>query len=315
MKTSALFQEYIWLVNTIWRARRITFEEINERWVETEMSGRVELARSTFNRHKDAIEDMFGIYIDCDRQNGYKYFIGNEEVLRGNSVQNWMLSSLSVNNIISESLSLQKRILLEPIPMGNEYLEKVIEAMKRSVRIQILYRKYGTEQPKELNFEPYCLKLFKQRWYVLGHFHREVKDGPDIDYFGTFSFDRILSLELTTTKFEIDPSFDAEAYFSECYGVMANDDTRPVKIVIRVFDYERFYLKDLSIHHSQHEIGRGEDYIDFELFVRPTYDLEKHLVSLGDQVKVLSPQWLADEIAQIHYDAVCLYDPEMGEDE
>ena len=141
MTIPAKFKEYIWLVNTIRKARRITFAEINERWLETDMSGGVDLARSTFARHKDAIEDIFGIYIDCDRQNGYQYFIGNDYVLREDSVQNWMLSTLSVNNVISESLSLQDRILLQPVPTEGEYLKTVIDAMKKSVRIAVDYRK------------------------------------------------------------------------------------------------------------------------------------------------------------------------------
>lgn len=180
MNIPTKFKEYIWLVNTIRKARRITFAEINEQWLETEMSGGVDLPRATFNRHKDAIQDIFGIVIDCDRQNGYKYYIYNERVLREDSVQNWMLSTLSVSNIISESLSLQNRLLLEPVSYESQYLPKVIEAMKRNVRIAIKYRKYGDDEPRDLNFEPYCLKMFRQRWYVLGHFHRDVKDGPDI---------------------------------------------------------------------------------------------------------------------------------------
>lgn len=78
MKTSERFKEYIWLIDLLKTYGRITFEEINEEWVQTEMSGGVEMARSTFNRHKDAIEDMFGVYIECDRSNGYMYYIGNE---------------------------------------------------------------------------------------------------------------------------------------------------------------------------------------------------------------------------------------------
>ena len=73
MTTLNLFKQYIWLVQTIYRARAITLTEINERWIRTEMSGGVEMARATFNRHKDAIEDIFGIIIDCDRRDGYKY--------------------------------------------------------------------------------------------------------------------------------------------------------------------------------------------------------------------------------------------------
>ncbi len=313
MNTPTKFKEYIWLINTIRRVRRITFSEINELWLDSELSGGVELSRATFNRHRDAILDMFGIIISCDRNDGYKYYIENERVLRESSVQKWMLSTLSVSNIISESTSLHKRILLESVAYESEYLPKVIDAMKRNVRIAIKYRKYGDEDPRELNFEPYCLKLFRQRWYVLGHFHRDVADGPDKDYFGMFSFDRILEMSLTDIKFQIDPDFDAEEFFSECYGVLVNDDTQPIRVKIRVYGYEQYYVNDLPIHHSQREIGRGEDYTEFELFVRPTPDFIRHLIGMGDQVQVLSPEWLADEVCQRHYDALCLYEPEEGE--
>ena len=311
MTIPAKFKEYIWLVNTIRKARRITFAEINERWLETDMSGGIDLARSTFARHKDAIEDIFGIYIDCDRQNGYQYFIGNDYVLREDSVQNWMLSTLSVNNVISESLSLQDRILLQPVPTEGEYLKTVIDAMKKSVRIAVDYRKYGTEKPNHLVFEPYCIKLFKQRWYVLGHFHRDAtKEKPESDYFGLFSFDRVLDMSLTDIKFQIDPDFDAQAYFDECYGVLVDDGTKPERIVIRAYGYERYYMRDLPIHRSQREIGQGENFADFELYMRPTIDLSGHLLSRGNQIKVLSPQWFADEIHDMHLEAAIMYEPE-----
>ena len=314
MKTSFKFKEYIWLVETIHKARKITFAEIQEKWLRSDLSEGVELARSTFNRHKDAIQDMFGIYIECDRQHGYKYYIGNDEELENESVQNWLLSTLSVNNIISESLSLQKRILLQPVPSEGELLKMVIDAMKKSVRIAVDYRKYGTDKSNHLNFEPYCLKLFKQRWYILGHFHREATaEKPQSDYFGIFSFDRIQNMRLTDVKFRIDPEFDAQDYFNECYGVLVGDDTKPQRIVIRAYGYERYYMRDLPVHKTQHEIGKGENFSDFELFMRPTIDFSGHLLSRGNQIKVLSPKWLADEIHDMHLEAALMYEPEEDE--
>ena len=313
MRVPALFKEYIWLVNTIRKAGDdgITFAEINEKWLETELSEGVELARSTFNRHKDAIEDIFGLIIDCNRLNGYRYFISNEEVLGEDSIQNWMLNTLTVNNIIGEALTLQDRILLQPAPVEGDYLKMVIEAMKKSVKLAVDYRKYGDDEPRHLTFEPYCIKLFKQRWYILGHFHRNaIADRPEVGYFGVFSFDRILNMSLTDDKFQMDPSFNAQAYFEECFGVLANDDTVAQRIVIRVFGDERFYVRDLPIHKSQRVIGQGEDYTDFELFMRPTIDLSTHFVSRSFLIKVLEPQWLADEIHHMHMQAVLMYEAE-----
>lgn len=220
-----------------------------------------------------------------------------------------MLSTLSVSNLISDSLSLQKRILLEPVSYGDDYLPVVIEAMKRSVRVAVLYKKYGDEEPRALNFEPYCLKMFRQRWYVLGHFNRKVDEGSDIDYCGVFAFDRIQEMRLTDVKFEIDPEFDAATYFSDSFGVLVHDDTLLERVVIRAYGYERYYLRDLPLHSSQREIGQGEDYADFELQMRPTVDFSAHLLSKGNQIKVLSPQWLAEEIYEMHAESARIYEP------
>lgn len=168
MTTYTKFKEYIWLVNTIYHAKAITFAEINERWLKTEMSEGVEMARTTFYRHKCAIEDIFGIYIDCDKKNGNRYFIGNEQVLREDSVQNWMLSTLSVGNMVEESLSLHNRILLEHVPSGGEKLQQVIKAMKENRKISLTYRRYGSPENDTRTLAPYCVKLFRQRWYLVG---------------------------------------------------------------------------------------------------------------------------------------------------
>lgn len=239
----------------------------------------------------------------------YKYFISNDEVLHDDSIQNWMLNTLTVNNIIGEAMSLQDRILLQPAPVEGDYLKMVIDAMKKSVKLAIDYRKYGDEEPRHLTFEPYCIKLFKQRWYILGHFHRKATaDRPEVDYFGVFSFDRIMNMSLTDDKFRMDPNFNAQAYFEECFGVLVNDDTVAQRIVIRVFGDERFYVQDLPIHKSQREIGQGEGYTDFELFMRPTIDLSTHFVSRSFLIKVLEPQWLADEVYHMHQQAVQMYE-------
>lgn len=308
MTTYTKFKEYIWLVNTIYQARSITLAEINEKWLQTEMSEGIPLSRTTFHRHRIAIEEIFGLYIDCDRNNGYKYSIGNRYVLQENSVQNWMLSTLSVSSTVSESLALKDRILLEPVSSGHEYLSTVIEAMRRSVRIKVAYQRFGADKSKDLDFEPYCIKLFNRRWYVLGHYQKtDPSDNVIDDFFGVFAFDRICSLSLTDIKFTVDPDFDAEAYFEECFGVVVHDDTMVERVVIRAFGQERFYLKDLPLHHSQREIARGDDYTDFELTLRPTMDFCNCLLSHGSRIKVLSPERLALEIFEMHAEAARLY--------
>ena len=299
MTTPVLFKEYIWLVNTIHQARNITLEEINQKWVLTEMSGGVEMARNTFLRHRNAIENIFGITIECDRKNGYKYYISNPHVLTQDSIQNWMLSTLSVNHVISESLSLQKYILLEPIPSAKGFLKPIIDAMKKKRLIVIEYRKYGAEEAKEYVMAPYCIKLYHRRWYVLGRY--------ESGEFRVFSFDRIKGLTISNDGFEIDEDFDAEDFFSDCYGVVRDEEKPVERIVLRAYGDESLYLRDLPIHHSQTEIGSGEGYTDFECYVRPTLDLCGYILSRGNRLQVLKPQSLADKIHQMLADAIKNY--------
>lgn len=312
MTTPTLFKEYIWLVNTIRRARRITFAEIQERWLDTEMSGGVGLARSTFNRHKDAIEDIFGIYVDCDRKQGYQYYIGNEDALHEDTVQNWMVATLSVGNIVADCKSLHDRIVLQQIPC-DDYLPRFIEAMKRKVRVAVKYRRYDSDTVSEVDFEPYCLKLFNQRWYVLAHFHRDATpEKPERDYFGVYSFDRIQALALTDVRFEIRPDFDAQAYFAECFGVVVGDGTPVEHIRLRAYGKQRHYLRDLPLHPSQRAVGQGEDWTDYAYRLRPTADFCAHLLGLGAQVRVMEPVSLADRLCGMMTDALKMYGRPVG---
>lgn len=207
-----MFQDYIWLVETIRKAGRITLEEINQKWINNvDLSDGLAFSRSTFNRYKDAVEVIFGVIIECDRQHGFKYSILNPKVLEGNSIQNWMMSTLTVNNLVGEFKNLHERIALEPTSTS-DFLPQIIEAMNNSLRITISYQKYSAIELKEHTFDPYCIKMYKRRWYVLGYFGEEK--------YRVFSLDRIMSLDITTEKIVMDEDFTVEDHFRECFGIV-----------------------------------------------------------------------------------------------
>ena len=302
MRTYTLFQEYIWLVNTIHRSGRLTLDEINQRWAETDMSEGQPIARSTFNRHRSAILDMFGIIIECDKKDGFKYYIENEEVLDEESIQNWMLSTLSVNSVLAESKGVHERILLEKIPSNGENLHKFIDAMKRGMRIKVSYKRYGAKDSKSsMVLDPYFVKLTNKRWYAFVRFPE-----PDSSLF-TLAFDRIMSLEVTSEKFKYDKDFTPAAMFNDCYGIVNAPDVKVERIVIRAFGRESFYLRDLPLHHSQKEINKTEEYSDFELTLKPSADFYSPLLSRGPAIRIMEPKWLADDIKRLHKESVDMY--------
>lgn len=293
MKIPTLFKEYIWLIETIHQAGKITFAEINEKWRKREESGGVEFARTTFNRHRDAILEMFGVIIDCDRKDGYRYFIYNKEVLSDDSVANWLFSTLSVGNMLDENVGVQDRILIESVPSGDVHLKQIIKAMRENRRIMITYRRYGAASANSFTVAPYCVKLFKRRWYVLARIDRPTYNRTTM---AVFALDRIENVELLKEFFKMDPNFDAQEYFGECFGIVVGDGTMPERIVLRAYGLEPYYLHDLPLHHTQREVNVTEEYTDFEFYMRPTSDFKAHLMSSGEWLKVIEPKWLVKEM-------------------
>lgn len=294
MKASALFKEYVWLVETIARAGRITLREINDRWLLTDMSEGVPFSRTTFRRHRQEVEEMFGIIIDCDTEN--RYYIDDPSLMSTDSVPRWMLSTLAVSNIVSEARGLHDRILLESIPSESGHLRLVVEAMRGNRRVAVTYRRYGSSEPQQWTVAPYCIKLFRRRWYLLGRFE---KGG-----FIVLSFDRMMEIAVTEETFTLDKNFDAQAYFLEYFGVTVDDRIPVERIVLRAYGNERYALRDLPLHPSQHELATGEDYVDFEVRLHPTHDFLAQILSRGRWLKVVSPDSIVQEINQLLQEAV-----------
>ena len=289
MKASEIFKQYIWLTDTIYRSGGITLQELNERWIRTDMSGGLPMTRTTFNRHRMAIEEIFDLCIECQRKGGYFYYIENEEVLKNNKLQHWMLDSLSISNILMESGSLKDRIILESIPSGKEYLQPIINAMKQGYKLGMTYRKFGQQNEYTITIEPYAIKVFKQRWYLLAKDYK--RDIPTI-----YALDRIISLEETPESFIFPEDFDTEAFFKECYGVLCGTHNKAEKIIIRAYPPFTNYLRTLPLHHSQKELKSTPDYADFEFYLRPTFDFRQELLSQGNEVEVLKPVKFREEM-------------------
>lgn len=299
MKPLTLIQQYVWIADTIYRARRITFSELNERWKATEMSGGQPMVRMTFYRYKEDLQRLFGIIIDCDASDDYRYYIVNREEMRESSTQRWMLDTLRVNGLISESLSLHDRIQLETMSYDEDMLRLAIEAMKQNHRIIISYKCYDSQEIRQHPVEPYCIKLYRHRWYLLGRY--------ESGKFAMFSLDRIRDIKITGDRFELDKKFDTEVFFQDYFGVIISNKEEIQRIVLRAYGWERKSMLHLPMHCSQRELQHGDGYIDYEITAHTTNDLTGYILSRGQWLVVKYPQWYADEIKQGHMDAVAKY--------
>lgn len=291
MRHKDLFKTYIWLLETVNSHAPVSLEEIGRLWLKSSLSDGSPMARSTFNRHREAIEDIFGISITCDRSGGCRYSIASDSNSRhaGSSVQNWMTTAISVSNLISDSRSVHSRILLEAIPSEGFNLHRAVEAMKQSRLLRISYRKYHTELVSCYELEPYCIKLYHRRWYLLAR-------KPETKEYRIFAFDRIVDTAVTATRFRVDRKFDAAAYFKDCFGVNLSADQPAQTIVLRAYGTQQYYMRDLPVHHSQRYLTHGDGFTDYELRLQPTDDFMAYLLSCGPWIQVISPASLAERL-------------------
>lgn len=298
MKSPSLFKEYIWLVKTIYESGKITLRELNDKWRLTEASGGLDMPRTTFSRHRDAIAEIFGVFIDCDRSTK-QYYIMNRKSLEEDSVQNWMLTTLSVNTMLTESVSVADKILLEDMPEDHGFLKTVLNAIKDGTRLRLTYQKYGQTEPSVRIIEPYCLKMYNRKWYMLvkqGRTHADVTDAKS--EFRLFALDRVKGIEVLGERYKIDADFSAKEYFSEIFGVVNDERVKAEKIVVRAFKSEVYKMRDLPVHASQREIVTAEGYSDFELLMKPTFEFKGYLLSRGTYVRILEPSWLVEDMAK-----------------
>ena len=297
MKPAQIFHQYIWIINTLRAYRKLTIEELNQKWIDDGVADGNPLYRSSFNRHRDAIQDMFGIIIDCERKT-YKYYISNPEVLSDGSISQWLFSTLTVHGVLADCAAIKDRIILENVPAGEEYLDTIKRAIKSNRCLRIGYKKFEAEGYEKV-ICPYAQKQFRQRWYLLAKLSTSGRSQGenDEDQMRIYALDRMTMVELTDETFEIPADFSAQTYFSEYFGVLT-DDTPMAHVIIRAHKWMPNYLRTLPLHHSQRELESTPDYTDFSYDIRPTSDFLGELLRHSSGIEVLEPQELREKMRQ-----------------
>ena len=288
MKPAQIFHQYIWIINTLRAYGQLTLEELSRKWQDDQVVDGNPLQRSSFNRHRDAILDMFGIIIDCDKKT-YRYFISNPEALRDGSIERWLFSTLTVHGMLSDSAAVKERVVLENVPAGLEYLDTILHAIKTNHRIRMGYQKFGKEGYVK-TVCPYALKLFHQRWYLLAR--------NDEDQMRVYALDRMTMAQLTDENFDMPEDFLPQQYFAEYFGVLT-DETPMAHVVVRAHRWMPNYLRTLPLHHSQCELTSTPDYTDFSYDIRPTSDFLGELLRHSDGIEVLAPLDLREKMRQM----------------
>ena len=289
--TAYLFNCYIWLLNTIARGP-ISRAAIDEKWAHSSVNEYKQdyLPESNFHRWKSTVEMLFDVHIKCNAYN--EYYIEEASDLRGADLRLRLLNLMSMDSLLKDSKELSDQILFEPVPSGEKFLAPIIEALRDKTAIKMTYQGFTKDYPATFIVEPYCLKMFKQRWYVLAY-------SPGINKMRVYGLDRIHAIEPTTEKYQLPDDFDAEAYFKDAYGVTVLDEQqKPEKIVISIDEYQANFLRTLPLHPSQKEIEPINGYPAFSFYLYPADEFLRELYAYGSNLEVHEPKWLREEFAE-----------------
>ena len=284
------FNRYVWLIDLIMRYRHISFQDISKHWERSSLNDKGEpLAERTFHNHRDAILQTFGIEINNDRTLGY--YILNKEDLEGDGIRKWLFDSISMYNLLNRSTNLRNKILFERVPSSQPWLEVIVNAIAEGKAIEVSYQASWSDKPHTYCMHPYCLKLFKQRWYVIAR--RDEFDNPYV-----YALDeRMKDIKILNKKLEIPKDFDAKELYKDYYGVIM-DLVEPEKVLIKVDADQVHYYESLPLHKSQYIIEKNDKYSIIEYYLAPNYDFKHELLSKGNSVEVLQPDWFRKDMKE-----------------
>lgn len=299
-----LFRRYVWLVDVVRHAGTISYEEISELWKESPLNtDRSPLALRTFHNHRDAIAQLFGIRILCNRST-HDYYIpkegtyGNETMLRA-----WMLQSLALSSLDDVKTEFDDRVIVDVTPAEQAGLPAIFEAMRNSKTIAIRYPAVGNDSVfrNETTVEPYGMRFWNHNWYLLGK-------NKSTDKIEVFPVAELMHVSILDIDFTMPEGFSARDYFHKYFGVEVDSERHPQSIRIRIKGDLRHKFRLQPLHASQREVLTEPDSSIFDFSLVPGDLFTRFILSLGNKAEIIAPASLRTEIAGAIRKSLALYE-------
>lgn len=262
-----------------------SYEEIHEYLIRKYTQQDIEqdqlkFTKRTFLRDKEAISKVLKTDIVYRRStNTYAIDEENEDEFQEDVFDNLLLVEAF------REVKGKKDVMLfeQRKSRGLQWLNGLVHAITHQKIITLQYTKFWEGVSHKKVLEPYALKEFKNRWYLLAHEKNDEK------YFlKTFGLDRISDLEIAPSTFK-PKKYDAEKDFENSFGIISTLNETPHEIILS-FNYDQGkYIKTLPLHHSQEILVDDDTEFRIKLTLVPTYDFEREILSHGSSVKIISP--------------------------
>ena len=308
---------YSWLIGLLDR-KHLTFEEITDEWKEARANQNNDvLDKRTFHRYRDNIQSQFGISVECNKSDGYRYYVKRDPV-DDDDVTEWMLSSMRLASL-GDMLKYHNKVMLDTPPYNTEYLDDILAAIDKHYLLKFKYVS-GVGAESDMVLAPAFVRYYKQRWYIVGvkvgdcKFSQTDNKVDERKLIRCLPFDRISFLKLICEKHPLPPKMKKfltpENYYEDCFGIYRIEDVPVENIRIRAFYPEYNYIEEVPLHESQQKVKESKDgmYREYTLTVRPSRDFLQELLWHGRNIIVLKPESLKQEVIGILKDMAQSYE-------
>lgn len=287
------------LIIQMLRKHPATFAEIEDYLaLESDLEGfNYNISKRTFQRDLEDIRSLYNIYIQFDfsRKVYYIDFENQPEATERILEAFDTFNALNLSDRLSNNIHFEKRR-----PQGTENIYGLLHAIKNQYQIKFSYQKFWEDHLSLRNVEPYALKEFKNRWYVLA---KDLKDKQ----VKSFALDRLSDLDISKKRFQLPNDFNVNDHYKYCFGIISPNDNPLEEVILSFTEEQGKYIKTLPLHHTQEIMNDTKKEFRIKLQLYITHDFKMELLSYGDQVMVIAPKSLAEDIKKTLRDALGRY--------
>lgn len=281
------------------RKQPVTLSEIMDYLkLESEIQGyNFNVSQRTFQRDLEEIRSIYNIEIKYDFSRKIYYIDYEEQPDISDRIMEAfdVFNSLNLTERLSDYIHFEKRK-----SQGTENLYGILHAIKNTFQISFNYHKFWENDITERNAKPYALKEFKNRWYLIA---LDLND----DTIKSFALDRLRDLEISKKHFVYPVDFNITNYYKFCFGIVRPNEDVPEEIILSLTPFQGRYIKSLPLHESQEILIDNEKELRIRLKLYLTYDFIMELLSMGENLKILQPKSLINQLIKKYQSALNQY--------
>ena len=176
---------------------------------------------------------------------------------------------------------------------GEPLVGKLYNQLVQSKVLLIEYKSFNDTESQIRKIHPYHLKQYNNRWFLFGYQESENYTGIT-----NLALDRIVGFNETTESINSDKT-DWGDYFDEMIGVSRSIDEEPIEIKLRFSSHRIKYVTTKPIHGATQRLDKTDpENRTIIINLVPNRELYQNLLSFGEDVEVISPVSMRNEIKE-----------------